>query len=67
MMPKSGKGATACLKMWAGSPDVQNKNVLFLHAGLNISSQIEGTNAHRPPGETGRTSSACLQPRNVFP
>lgn len=47
-MPKSGEGATACLKMWAGTRHVQNKNVLFLYAGLNISSQTEGTNARKP-------------------
>ena len=46
-MPKSGEGATACLKMGAGTPDVQNKNVLFLYTGLNISRQTEGTKAYR--------------------
>lgn len=42
-MPKAGEGATACLKTWAGTPDVQNKNVLFLCTGPNVSSQREQT------------------------
>lgn len=66
-MPKCGEGAVAWLKMWAGTPAVQNKNVLFPHTGLNISSQTEGTNAHRPFYCQERLAGPHLQPQNVFP
>lgn len=63
MMPKSGEGATACLRMWAGTHDAQNKYTLFFYAGLNISRQTEGTNAHRPLNHQQTLAGPHLHPR----